>query len=51
MEMLTLKVMATTPALFPLISWYNSQYQFEYALRVSPSFMDIVIRESNGFGT
>ena len=47
----TLKVLAATPQLFPLISWYNSQYRSEYALKVSPSFMDMVVRELNGFGT
>ena len=46
----TLKVLAATPPLFPPILLYNSQYQSEYALRVSPSFMDIEINESKGFG-
>lgn len=47
METPTLKVLAATL----LISWYNSQCRSEYAFTVSPSFMDIVIRESNGFET
>lgn len=39
------------PPVFPLILLYNFQFLSEHALRVSPSLIDVISRESVGFGT